>query len=988
MNIRPSARLFLQISATTLLIFTVATAELAGQGFQMVNERNHPWIDWKVAETDHFRIIYPDHLSGIEAEVAAVAEESYAVLSENFHYRFREKIRIYLTDTDDITNGMAANIGNGYIQVWVHSNLYAETFTGSAKWLRTVISHELAHLFHFGVTRSGIGLWSYLLGNPTPLFWAEGLAQYQTEQWNSQRGDRWLRTAIFDGRPDYDDFQSIYNPLLMYASGHSQVRYFAETRGDSLLGELLRDRSSIAGVIRYHDLKSSFKRTTGTTLGAFQEEWRKHMNTYYHTLASQMDRIDSLGTEPVSLPGDYFSDLKLSPDGSQFAVLSIPSVQRPARQLLLVSNDSLRTSSLIASGSIRNGISWHPNGRAVTYSRLVRGDRSRLVNDIFFTDLDTGSEERITDSRRALFPVFGPVGKRIAFIASEGNSSNLFILDLETGEEIQITEYGEQTQLIHLAWNHPRNELIFQRFDASGNRHMVILNPETGAERILDPTEGNLDNRLPIVSPDGSQIAFTSLRDDVPNIFITDLDSGTTRRVTYLFTGAEVYDWIPAKDSLVGEKLLLKATETKRREQLFLIDPETVRNPDSPTLPDGYSQWRDRQPPRTIPLQIPPRDDLVESTENYNGWKNLTHLASLALPYYNGRDQWGVLGGTGWFDPLGRHLISGGGSISFGDLTKSYGLFTYTNNRFRSTMSLTLFRAPWAGRFYDSNLVVDQFTGGQVAVSWPIDQLESDYRKSSWGVRVRYASIEPFSVGGYNHSVRFEEPASARQMDLRLSWTLKQQKPGRQNLVHPLDGYGFRMTVTGADRLFGSDLRFLTTDTRYYTILPAPFRHRIFLSLRYHGRFGEALPQHYIGFSRTDNIQVQLPDALQLFRSIEPDRVRGYREFIAGDHLAFATAEYRIPFLTSLNTSILGFLRFGSATLSVFTDAGVIWNALDTDGSHTYRRRLGMGTELKNVISIGPVRFVHSVGIAQPYLDLFRENSVDLYYRVQASVPF
>ncbi|MEX2600185.1 MAG: BamA/TamA family outer membrane protein [Balneolaceae bacterium] len=978
----------------TLVLFVIillslpSAADLNAQGFQLVNERNHPWIDWKVSETAHFRIIYPEHLSGIEAEVASIAEESYAILSENFHYRFKEKIRIYLTDTDDITNGMAANIGNGYIQIWVHSNLYAETFTGSAKWLRTVISHELAHLFHFGVTRTGIGLWSYLLGNPTPRFWTEGLAQYQSEQWNSQRGDRWLRTAIFDGRPDYNDHQSIYNPLLMYASGHSQARYFAETHGDSLLGELLRGRNSIAGVIRYHDLESSFEQTTGTTLKAFQEEWRRDMNTYYHTLAAQMDRIDSLGSEPLSLPGDYFADVKLSPDGSRFAALSIPSVQRPVRQLLLVDHDSLQATRAIASGHIRNGISWHPESRSVAYSRLVRGEKSRLLNDIFVNDLETGKEEQITYSRRALFPVFGPAGNRIAYIASEGNSSNLFILDLETDEETQITDYGDHVQLIHLAWNHPRNELIFQRFDASGNRHLVLHNPETGAERVLDPAEGNTDNRQPVVSPDGNQIAFTSLRDDVPNIFITDLDSGSTRRVTWLFTGAEAYDWIPAGDSLKEGMLLLKATETKRREQLYLIDAATSRNPEALSLPDGYSRWRDRQPPRTIPLQIPPRESLVESTENYNGWKNLTHLASLALPYYNGRDQWGVLGLTGWVDPLGRHLLTGAGSLSFGDPAKSYGLFNYTNNRFRPTLSLTLYRAPWRGRFYESNYIVDQYTGGQVAVSWPIDRFESDYRKSHWGVRVRYASIEPFSIGSYSHSVRFEDPASARQMDMKLSWTLKQQKPGRQNLIHPLDGYGIRASVTGADRLFGSDIRSITTDTKFYTILPAPFQHRFFLSLRYQGRFGDALPQNYIGFSKTDNIQIELPTTLQLFRLIEQDRVRGYRELITGRHVAFATVEYRIPFLRSLNTTILGFLRFGSATLSLFTDAGVVWNAHDSDGTHTYRRRLGMGTELKNVISIGPLRFVHSAGIAQPWQTLLQESNADLYYRIKASLPF
>ena len=71
---------------------TVAQA----QGFSYFNGRNHPEIDWQVAETAHFKLVYPAHLSGIEAEAAAVAEATYAALSENLQVTFDEKIRASL----------------------------------------------------------------------------------------------------------------------------------------------------------------------------------------------------------------------------------------------------------------------------------------------------------------------------------------------------------------------------------------------------------------------------------------------------------------------------------------------------------------------------------------------------------------------------------------------------------------------------------------------------------------------------------------------------------------------------------------------------------------------------------------------------------------------------------------------------------------------------------------------------------------------------
>src|SRR5690625_7735270 len=75
--------------------------------------------------------------------------------------------------------------------ICVNLNEYAETMTGNEKWLRKVIAHELAHIFHFKAVWSDFGLLNYAIAEPLPRVWTEGLAQYQTEYWDSQRGDRW-----------------------------------------------------------------------------------------------------------------------------------------------------------------------------------------------------------------------------------------------------------------------------------------------------------------------------------------------------------------------------------------------------------------------------------------------------------------------------------------------------------------------------------------------------------------------------------------------------------------------------------------------------------------------------------------------------------------------------------------------------------------------------------------------------------------------------
>lgn len=828
------------------LLLALAGADLSGQGFNTVNERNHPGLNWMVAETEHFRIIYPDHLEGLEIEAASVAEASYTALSGNLDTSFDHKIRLYISDVDEINNGFAVPAGS-YAVIWVNVNDYVENWSGSDKWLRKVIAHEVAHIFHFEATRTSLGLLNYLVASPAPSFWTEGLAQYQTEEWDSERGDRWLRLSIFDSRPNYDDDRSLINPRLRYASGNSQMRYFAEMYGDAKLAELLAHRDSLFGVAGYHNFESAFHSTVDISYQEFFEEWLKHINVYYNTLASQMDRIDSLQTEAEPLPGDYYFDVKYSPDQDRIAVLSLPSLERPIRQLYMVSNDAARSTEVIAEGNIRSDLNWSPDGMHIAFSRKVRGENSSLLNDIFILDTRFFSERQVTRSRRAISPAFGPDGREIAYIVNDAGTGNIAVMDLATGRERYVTDYRGDIQVINLKWNHLRKEFVFQKFHKDGNRTLVVTDDQTGVEkRVLD--HGAEDNRKPLISPDGNHIAFTSLRDEVPNIFITDLEADSTWRVTNLFTGAEAYDWIPASDTHDG-KLLLKATETKRNEKVFLIDSNMNREQNSVDLNHDYGTWRKQSPQNLIPGHIQPERRLINDRYRYNTWSNLAHGLSLAMPYYAGPGDYGILGGTSWFEPLGKHFIGAAGTLSFGNFERSYGLFTYINNQLYPTLTFTAYRILIPSRFYGPEFLIERSRGVELSVGWPLDYFETSFRQSSLGARLRYFDSVPWS---FSEQLPFlPDPRSGRQFDLRLSWILEKQRPYFQEFIHPLDGYGLYLSVTGAERVLGAETSFLIPEASAYTIVPMPGLLRLFLSGRVQVQFGEVLPQHFIGFSKT-----------------------------------------------------------------------------------------------------------------------------------------
>ena len=891
------------ILKTTILTFFLAiSAQLVlGQAFKNSNARNHPELNWKVAETEHFLIMYPDRISGIQDEAAAIAEATYDVLSKNLEVKFDYKIRIYLSDEDEINNGFAVPFKESYTDIWVNLNDYSEIWTGTEKWLRKVLAHELAHIFHFEAIKSPLGFFQYVLGNPLPSFWTEGLAQYETEYWDSQRGDRWLRKAVFDDDLNFNSGQALEDGRLRYALGNSQLRYFTEKYGDSTLVDLLSHRDTLLALFEYHDFNSAFNEVVKGGYPVFFDDWQKHTNIYYNTLASQMERVDSLDGAPLNFPGNFYFDAAVSPNDSLVAVLGYPSMKRPVKRLFVVENDSSQNPRLIGEGGINEDLSWSNDSKKLVYSRLVRGKYSSLVNDLFIYDLENEKEEQLTFSRRAKFPVFGPSETEISYIVNENGTGNLFIKNLDTDKEKRITDYKGDVQLLWTTWITSQKSWLLHRHNQDGSRQLVLISSETGVETTL--IENHNDNREPVLSPDEKKIAYISLRDEVPNVFIYDFETNTESRLTQVFTGAEVFGWLANYDSTGTEHLLIGASESRRRDQLYFVSAERKINEQSIDVPQEYASWRMKTPPEFLDSQIEPNPDLITSHYDYNSFNNLTHVTSIVLPYYESANDWGIFATSNWTEPLGKHSINGGGWFSIPDpLKQSYGAFSYLNNQLYPSLNFNLYRIPENGQFYADEYLFEEHTGADITATWPLDVFSGSYKISTFTLRLRHYKASPFEKERFIGIPNIPVPETARLTDLEATFTVKKRRPWRDNLSHPLDGWGLKFTLNGSERSIASDRSFLEGDISAYNTIPALGLHRVFIYGRVQSEWGNPLAQNYIGFSHYDNITLNIMEEIPLQFFGDNERVRGYREFVAGKVALFSSMEYRIPFLPSLQT--------------------------------------------------------------------------------------
>ncbi len=931
---------------------------------------------WRQIESTHFRIVYPAHLDSVALRVAAIAEASHAALAAWFGYALQDRPRLYLSDADDMANGLAVPLGEGYSCIWVYGH-ESDAWTGTTPWLERVVPHELAHLFHYQAVRTRPAWLSLLFGRPLPRFWTEGLAQYTTEVWDAQRGERWLRTAVLDDALSYEDGRSRWNGRLMYAVGHAQVRWLAWQRGDSTLRRLLAHRTRRFGLLSVHDYYRAFRAVTGMSYRTFYERWRRHMNVLYNTMAGRMETPDSLRGDSLAVPVAYVDDLVRSPDTTRWAVLGLPSMARPVRTLYVGRPGHWRA---VAEGDIRPPVAWSPDGRWLAFARRERRSGGGLVYDLWLVSADGRTRRRLTRGARAFAPAFAPDGRHLAFVAVADGKPRLQLLDLDAGAVRLLKAFPNSVHLRTVRWSPDGRALLFDRFIEGARRDLVLWRHE--ADSLLVLTDGRHDDRAPVWSPDGRRLAFTSLRDGVPNVFVLELASGRVVRVTRLVTGARVLDWLPPSPGFPEGRLAVAVTLSKYGEAVRLVDARQRAAERPVEVPEPYRAWTVHvAPSRRMFDTLAVRPVPVSSPEPYRPWANLTHVASLAVPYYLGPLGVGVGGFTLWLEPLGYHAIAAGGMLSATPSRYSFGSVSYLSRRAWGLAGGAVYRLPGVAVPYDNGTLVEVQTG--VIVGMVRRQAAPPYGRRRLSISLRYRDRRPLWP---RHPERLRgllpPPASGRQLDVTLKLRLERRRPYRYDAVHPLDGEGLRLRLLGAAPVLGADLQFMRLDVAAYRLWPVIGRHRLLIYGRVQLQRGRSLPQDYLGLSRDDAVHLLLPGIEpEVFAPAFHERVRGYRRLAAGRAVLFGSLEYRMPLLPDLQTGILGLVRLGATALAAFVDGAIVREGMNTE-------RLGAGIELKNALHLGPLVLTHALGWAHPLRPDEPGARRELYYRIRAAVPF
>lgn len=665
-------RLALAIAA---LAAVPAAADAQYFGRNKVQYSTH---NFAIIQTEHFDIHYYPEAREAALDVARMAERAYARLSRILNHRFmdRKPIILYASHSDfQQTNVIPSQVDEGtggFTDFLRHRNVFP--LTGSNAETEHVLMHEMVHQFQFDIWsrgRGASGIQGIFQAN-APLWWAEGMAEYLSLGPVNTNTAMWLRDAALEGDlPKADDFFRVFP----YRFGHALVSYIGERWGDEVIGTITR--GALGG-----GLQASVRRATGLSFEQLVLQWQDHVQRLYlpevGTRVKARAVAQPLLTEEQS-QGTWHLAPALSPDGSLVAYFSEKdfyfvdlyladgNTGKVIRRLLKSSYSSnFETYRYISSSA-----SWSPDGRFLAFAAKSGGKDDLVIIDPHRNRV----VRRIQlDLNGALTPAWSPDGSQLVFVGLDGGLSDLFIINAD-GTGLRRLTNDKYTKM-HPAWSPDGRTIAFTTDRGPdtdierlifGNYRIGLLDLASG--RITLPTGmGVGKNASPQWAPDGQSVAFVSDRNGINNLYLHEVATEVTTRLTDFYTGVSgltplspVLSWSHGSDRLAFvyfekgqyDVYTLANPRAVARQSGILVAADEPAAPATPEAPRPAAQQR---PAGEV---TPPSPQVLGGTTVYRGQEGFRPAGQL-----------GAAADTGAVRPLQVANVLGAAEIGVPDTSE------------------------------------------------------------------------------------------------------------------------------------------------------------------------------------------------------------------------------------------------------------------------------------------------------------------------------
>ncbi|MBU1874678.1 DPP IV N-terminal domain-containing protein [bacterium] len=524
---------------------------------------NHPELEWKTFETEHFEVHYHQGAEWTAQKSAEIAESVYGPITTFYNYEPDQKTDLIIKDIGDISNGAAYYYDNK-IEIWATPLDYP--LRGNHHWLLDVISHEFSHIVSLAksmkFSRSVPGFYFQVLdyedekrddviygyprvissypipGVVIPMWLAEGMAQYMwpgtsNDFWDSHRDMLMRDRVLSDNVLSFTQMASFGKRGIgnesTYNQGYAFVEYLAERFGPEVISDLAAE---ISRPVQF-SIDNALKKVTGVRGDQLHTDWVNHLENQYQSLTSTIQQNQVKGDIIIEeATTQYYPEWS---GDSILYYLSNKGRDYFMQTSLFRMNLKNGKSKLIQPG-VLSRISVSPDGRQIYYSKNSKPDKHGSVYyDLYRYDLKKKKEKQITKFFRAYNPSISPDGKRMAYVSGKDGSSNLYIMDLDSSDSVQLTDYNNGEELFTAHWSPDGRMLAFDYLTDHG-RNLAIY--RFNDDRIEYIDNSVYDTRNPYFSPDGNWLYFASDQTGIFNIYRKSLKTNTIELVTNVTGGA------------------------------------------------------------------------------------------------------------------------------------------------------------------------------------------------------------------------------------------------------------------------------------------------------------------------------------------------------------------------------------------------------------------------------------------------------------------
>ena len=519
-----------------LIIILILLTQMTSYAQFGQNKVQYKYFEWYYIQTKHFDIYFTDKGETLAEFTAHAAEDALDKILESFEYSINSRITliIYNSQNDfqetNVTDYALSEGIAGFTELF--KNRVVVQFAGSYKEFRHLIHHELVHAVMNDMYYGG-SLQNIIANNislQVPLWFSEGMAEYQALGWD-ENTDMFIRdAAISENLPDIQNL----NGYLAYRGGQAVFYYIAKKYGKEKIGEIVNAMRTAGNP------DGAFQQAIGLNVEKLNERWKKDIKRIFWPdieITEDPDEFAKRLTDPEKDEGFYNTRPTLSPQGDKvafitnrdyfFSVYIMNASDGSIIKRLAQGNVSPSFEEL---NILSPGISWSPDGKKLAVAALSHG-----YDQVYIFDVEDEDYYTLPIKLDGIHSVsWSWDGKFLSFIGQTPRQTDLYTFNFETEEIINLTNdiFSDSDP----CWSHDSKTIFFvsdrnsflninnvpEKFKIYEHdltqTEIYSVNLESGEiSRLTDMPKSN--ELSPVISEDGKSLLFISDLNGINNIY-------------------------------------------------------------------------------------------------------------------------------------------------------------------------------------------------------------------------------------------------------------------------------------------------------------------------------------------------------------------------------------------------------------------------------------------------------------------------------------